>query len=86
MQTLADIALDHFCLLMFDGLLDPDDAIALSEAIPAYLEAMTPDERAAFSAAAQRATGLLLAEPDKHGVRDRVSSPYNGARAAQLNC
>jgi hypothetical protein len=71
LQTLADIALDHFCLLMFEGPLDPDDANALSQAIPGYLESMTEEERAAFSAAAQRAIDLLLAEPDEHGYTPR---------------
>jgi hypothetical protein len=71
LKTLADIALEHFCLLMFDGPLDPDDASALSQAIPAYLEAMTEAERSAFSAAAQRAIDRLLAEPDEDGYTPR---------------
>ena len=71
MQTLADIALEHFCLLMFDGLLDPEDASALSQAIPGYLASMSEEERSALAAAAQRALSRLLAEPDEHGYTPR---------------
>lgn len=67
MNTLADIAIDHFCLLMFEGPLDPDDASSLCQVIPAYLEEMTTEERAAFSAAARRALTFLTAPPDKYG-------------------
>lgn len=71
MQTLAEIALVHFCLLMFDGPLDPDDANALSQAIPGYLASMSSEERNAFAGAAQRALDRLLAEPDEHGYTPR---------------
>jgi hypothetical protein len=71
LRTLADIALDHICLLMFKGPLDLDDASALSQAIPGYLKAMTEDERTAFSAAARRAINRLLAEPDEYGYSPR---------------
>ncbi|MGJ7498232.1 hypothetical protein ACSFA8_24645 [Variovorax sp. RT4R15] len=74
MKTLADIALDHFCLLMFDGPLDPDDADALSQSIPVYLQSMSPDERVAFGAAAQRALDHLTAEPDQHGYSARMTT------------
>ena len=52
---------------MCEGPLDPDDASALCQVIPAYLQEMTTEERAAFSAAAQRALTFLTAPPDKHG-------------------
>ena len=90
MQTLADIALDHFCLLMFDGPLDPEDASALSQAIPGYLESMTKDERTAFSAAAQRAIDRLLAEPNEHGytprklVSDELKAFLESAAAGEI--
>ena len=90
MKTLADIALDHFCLLMFDGPLDPDDASTLAQAIPGYLEAMTESERTAFSAAAQRAIDLLLAEPDEDGytpqklVSDEQRAFLSSAAAGEI--
>jgi hypothetical protein len=71
METLAEIALDHFCLLMFDGLLDREDASALSQAIPVYLASMSSAEREAFAAAAQRALDRLLAGPDEDGYTPR---------------
>lgn len=71
MKTLADIALDHFCLLMFEGPIHPDDASALSESIPMYLQEMTTEERRAFCAAAQRALDQLAAGPDEHGYSPR---------------
>ena len=74
MKTLADIAIDHFCLLMFDGPLDPDDASALSQSIPVYLDSMSLEERIAFSAAAQRALDHLIAEPDEHGYSARSTA------------
>jgi len=73
MKTLADIAIDYFCLLMFEGPLDPEDAGALSQAIPVYLEGMSPDERVAFSAAAQRALHRLTALPNEHGYSPRTT-------------
>ena len=73
MKTLADIAIDYFSLLMFEGPLDAEDASALSQAIPVYLEAMSPDERVAFSAAAQRALDRLTAPPDEHGYSPRTT-------------
>lgn len=74
MKTLADIAIDHFCLLMFEGPLNPEDAEALSQSIPVYLESMSPDERVAFAAAAQRAHDRLTAEPDQHGYSARTTA------------
>jgi len=56
---------------MFEGPLDPDDASSLSQAIPGYLESMSHEERAAFSAAAQRALDRLLADPDEDGHSPR---------------
>jgi len=74
MKTLADIAIDHFCLLMFDGPLHLDDAEALSQSIPVYLESMSRDERVAFAAAAQRALDRLTAQSDQHGYSARTTA------------
>lgn len=75
MKGLADIALWHFRLFMFsdDESIDPDFAVREMESFPAMMQALTPGERAALSAAAQRELDLMAQPPDQYGYKPVVN-------------
>ena len=69
MNTLADIVLQYLCTFLFghENDIDPDFALREMEALPEWIVSMSPDERTALSAAAQRALTFMLAPPDEYG-------------------
>ena len=70
MDALADIALTYFRTFLFcssESDIDPDFACKQMESFPEYVATLSDAERAALSAASQRALDYALRPPDEYG-------------------